>query len=149
MCGSQYDYEAYFTTPPPLNCPPPPQNPPIEPGACQYNFTTSHCQYNHNSGTIIYICTCIMYYVYIVDPCDVVSCPIGSTCRVYGSTSYCEYSCQIANGGCSSNQTCSLVPVQCITAPCYPVVKCTNGKISANMYNRYYSLLSWLQWHFC
>ncbi|XP_019851432.1 PREDICTED: uncharacterized protein LOC109581606 isoform X2 [Amphimedon queenslandica] len=115
LCGSQYDYEAYFTTPPPLNCPPPPHNPPIEPGVCQYNFTTSHCQYSsHNS----------------VDPCDVVLCPVGSTCQVYGSTSYCKYSCQIANGGCSSNQTCSLVPVQCITAPCYPVVKCTDANVT-------------------
>ena len=50
LCGSQYDYEAYFTTPPPLSCPPPPKDPPVQPGICQYNFTSGHCQYNQKSS---------------------------------------------------------------------------------------------------
>ena len=49
LCGSQYDYEAYFTTPPPP-CPPPPQNytPPAQPGVCQFDLTSGHCQYHYS-----------------------------------------------------------------------------------------------------
>ena len=49
-CGSQYDYEAYFTTPPPP-CPAPPPNytPPAEPGVCQFNLNAGYCQYHHSS----------------------------------------------------------------------------------------------------
>ena len=56
MCGSQYDYEVYMTTPPPP-CPPPPSNytPPAEPGACRYNLTTDKCQYDYSSNNVWYI----------------------------------------------------------------------------------------------
>ena len=56
------------------------------------------------------------------------SCPKGTSCRVYGPTgqAYCNPSCDIQNGGCNLTEVCSLEPVQCITAPCPPVIRC-NG----------------------
>lgn len=64
----------------------------------------------------------------VVNPCASIRCRIGSACVVYGCTGFCQYSCEIANGGCKPNQNCSLVPVQCIREPCPPVVKCTDCK---------------------
>ena len=61
------------------------------------------------------------------NPCANHTCPTGSRCRVFKPTgeAFCEPSCSINNGGCSANQTCSLEVVQCVRAPCPPVVKCT------------------------
>ena len=70
--------------------------------------------------------------------CD---CPIGHTCEVYEPTSelYCQPSCDLDNGGCSDDQECSLVEVQCFKAPCPPVVQCV-GKLHINLRPLYYKL---------
>ena len=47
LCTNQYEYQMYFSRPPPP-CPRPPYIPPA-PGVCQYNFTTSHCHFHHSS----------------------------------------------------------------------------------------------------
>ena len=78
-----------------------------------------------NMATINYIIICC--YFYTVDPCDNHMCPIGSQCKVYRPTgeAFCEPSCDLDNGGCPANQECSLQTVQCVRAPCPPVVQCT------------------------
>lgn len=60
------------------------------------------------------------------DPCIGVSCDRGSSCKVDDETgeAFCEPSCKLDNGGCLDNQTCELQTVQCVRAPCLPVVNC-------------------------
>ena len=64
------------------------------------------------------------------DPCKSVRCRTGSRCKIYKPTgeAFCEASCDLDNGGCSDNEQCSLQDVQCVRAPCPPVVKCTPSK---------------------
>ena len=68
--------------------------------------------------------------VFIADPCKGYSCPTGSQCEVFepSSEAYCEASCDLNNGGCASNQKCSLQNVQCVRAPCPPVVQCQTSE---------------------
>ena len=63
----------------------------------------------------------------LTDRCTGFECPTGSQCKVYEPTreAFCEPSCDLNNGGCPANQRCSLETVQCVRAPCPPVVKCT------------------------
>ena len=65
-------------------------------------------------------------YTLIADPCKDFKCPSGSTCEVFQPTgeAFCQPSCDLDNGGCASNETCLLEEVQCVRAPCPPVVKC-------------------------
>ena len=37
---------------------------------------------------------------------------------------FCEPSCKLDNGGCQSDEICELETVQCVRAPCPPVVNC-------------------------
>ncbi|XP_065913510.1 keratin-associated protein 16-1-like [Dysidea avara] len=62
------------------------------------------------------------------DPCESVTCPTGSQCEVFEPTgeTFCNPSCDLDNGGCPTGQTCSLQQVQCVRAPCPPVVQCTD-----------------------
>ena len=68
----------------------------------------------------------ILLLLPIADPCEHFGCPTGSTCKVFQPTgeAFCQPSCDLDNGGCASNETCSLQQVQCVRAPCPPVVKC-------------------------
>jgi len=69
--------------------------------------------------------------VYIISPaedhCTAVRCPIGSQCEVFELTNetFCNPSCDLDNGGCPVGQACSLQQVQCVRAPCPPVVQCS------------------------
>ena len=69
----------------------------------------------------------LLYNCCLDDSCSNHTCPIGSQCKVYESTgeAYCDPSCNLDNGGCSINQTCSLEIVECARAPCPPVVNCS------------------------
>lgn len=71
----------------------------------------------------------LMYLFCTVDSCTNIKCSNGSQCRVFKPTgeAYCEPSCDINNGGCPANEKCSLQPVQCIRAPCPPVVQCSSS----------------------
>ena len=64
----------------------------------------------------------------IADPCESVTCLTGSQCEVYkpSGETFCNPSCDLDNGGCSSDQICSLQVVQCPRAPCPPVVQCAH-----------------------
>ena len=64
------------------------------------------------------------------DPCDTHKCPAGLSCRVFKPTgeAYCEPSCDLDNGGCAANETCTIQSVQCIRAPCPSTVQCTPSK---------------------
>ena len=66
------------------------------------------------------------------DPCEYHKCPTGSKCKVFEVTSetYCEASCDLDNGGCAANQSCSLKYVKCVRAPCPPVVECGSSKLA-------------------
>ena len=65
-----------------------------------------------------------------IDPCATVDCQPGSTCKVYQPTgeAFCEPSCDINNGGCAADQICQLNQVQCVRAPCPPVVECLDAE---------------------
>ena len=66
-------------------------------------------------------------YVYIdIDPCDLVNCPLGTSCEVdtLSNQALCVPSCKVHNGGCLDNETCELVTIYCIRAPCPPYVRC-------------------------
>ena len=63
------------------------------------------------------------------NPCIGFECPQGSACKVFEEgagdpEAYCEPSCELDNGGCQSNEICELQTVQCVRAPCPPVVNC-------------------------
>ena len=66
--------------------------------------------------------------LFIVDPCSIVLCPVGSICKVEHDTglAYCEPSCDIENGGCGPNQICTLVPRICELTHCPPRVNCSS-----------------------
>ena len=68
-------------------------------------------------------------YVFLIDPCATVDCQPGSTCKVYQPTgeAFCDPSCDINNGGCAADQICQLNQVQCVRAPCPPVVECLDA----------------------
>ena len=72
----------------------------------------------------------INYLLLLATGCSTVECPIGYTCEIYPSTGegYCNPSCNLDNGGCDEDEVCTLVPVQCIRAPCPPVINCESGK---------------------
>jgi hypothetical protein len=65
--------------------------------------------------------------VFLVNPCAVMRCPQYTVCKVYAPTGegYCDPTCYLNNGGCNSSQQCSLEPVNCVRAPCPPVIKCS------------------------
>ena len=65
------------------------------------------------------ICDCVA-------ECDL-ECPRGTRCKVFEPTNetYCEPSCDIDNGGCFTNQTCSLSNVTCQKTPCAAVAQCS------------------------
>lgn len=62
------------------------------------------------------------------NPCIGVFCDRGLECKVDDQTgeAFCEPSCELDNGGCRDDQICELQTVQCVRAPCPPVVKCTD-----------------------
>ena len=69
------------------------------------------------------------------------NCRKGTQCKLHEPTGrpYCEPSCDIDNGGCPDNQTCSLQSVTCIQAPCPPKVQCRDSEL---MYSYcYYDIL--------
>ena len=61
-----------------------------------------------------------------LDACEIKKCQPGSRCKVFEPTgeAFCEPSCDIDNGGCPAGQSCTLLDVQCVRAPCPPVVQC-------------------------
>ena len=71
----------------------------------------------------------IVFVLTVIDPCALVDCLPGSTCKVYRPTgeAFCEPSCDINNGGCAKDQICQLNQVQCVRAPCPPVVECLDA----------------------
>ena len=73
-------------------------------------------------------------YKLLADPCAEVNCSVGSQCMVDGPSGagYCEPSCDLDNGGCAADQQCILKHVQCITAPCPPIVQCVQGRHCLN-----------------
>ena len=65
--------------------------------------------------------------IFTVDPCTTTSCPVGSVCKVdHTGFPYCNYSCDIENGGCAPNQICTLVPGNCLTTHCPRQVNCSS-----------------------
>ena len=64
----------------------------------------------------------------IPNACARVRCASGYRCEIYKPTgeAFCNPDCKLNNGGCHADQTCKLEKVQCIRAPCPPVVKCTD-----------------------
>ena len=66
--------------------------------------------------------------IFTVDPCSMTSCPAGSVCIVDHNTgfTFCNYSCDIENGGCAPNQICTLVPGDCLTIPCPHHINCSS-----------------------
>ena len=69
------------------------------------------------------------------DPCEYHKCPTGSKCKVFEATgeSYCEPSCDLNNGGCAANQSCSLKSIKCVQDPgnpCPRVVECSPSTVS-------------------
>ena len=60
--------------------------------------------------------------------CNITDCPRGSQCKIHEPTGepFCEPSCDLDNGGCADNETCSLRNVTCARAPCPPVVECSS-----------------------
>ena len=74
----------------------------------------------------------VVYYTCVYtesDPCAAIFCQDGYQCKVDGPSGngYCEPSCDLNNGGCAADQQCMLIPVQCITTPCPPTVRCVEG----------------------
>ena len=69
---------------------------------------------------------CIVYVPFTA--CNITDCPRGSRCKIYEPTGepFCEPSCDLDNGGCADNETCSLRNVTCARAPCPPVVECSS-----------------------
>ena len=62
-----------------------------------------------------------------IDPCATKQCARGSVCKVFFTgEAFCEPSCDIDNGGCREDQTCDLVPVICVRAPCPPIAQCND-----------------------
>ena len=61
-----------------------------------------------------------------MNPCEELTCPTGSRCEVFRPTgeAFCQPSCELDNGGCASNETCTLREVQCSRVPCPPIVRC-------------------------
>ena len=57
------------------------------------------------------------------DPCDDHDCADHQECRIYGATGepYCADTCDIV---CGPGQSCRLMRVQCVRAPCPPVAVC-------------------------
>ena len=47
-------------------------------------------------------------------------------CKIFKPTgeAFCEPSCILNNGGCQANEICSLVVVNCVRAPCPPIIQC-------------------------
>ena len=64
--------------------------------------------------------------------CENIRCKKGSQCKVDELTGwpYCQPSCDLSNGGCAANETCSLRKVICFRAPCPPVVECTPSELN-------------------
>ena len=54
-----------------------------------------------------------MNFIFLCIACRSVQCPNGSRCRVWNGTrlTYCEYSCDIDNGGCANESQCEEVDV--------------------------------------
>ena len=62
-----------------------------------------------------------------VDPCNDVRCGQFQECVEYNGRGVCRDTCQ--EGRCQLNETCILVDVQCVTAPCFPAAQCSpSGK---------------------
>ena len=56
--------------------------------------------------------------------CSRVHCANGFRCKVSKGVAFCNPDCNLKNGGCASNQLCSLKNVICIRSPCPPIRIC-------------------------
>ena len=77
-----------------------------------------------------YVCQCVQVETTFIFPteCRDVVCPRGKVCRLHQPTNeaYCDPSCDVDNGGCASDQICSVTSnVTCTTPPCLSVVECS------------------------
>lgn len=81
----------------------------------------------------------------VFNACAKVRCANGYRCEIYKPTgeAFCNPDCRLNNGGCRADQTCKLKEVQCIRAPCPPVVKCIDKGESVHQL-RFYDNLSLL-----
>ena len=70
-----------------------------------------------------------------IDPCNGFECPTGFQCKVFKPTgeAFCDPSCDLDNGGCADDETCSLENVTCVRTPCPPVVKCSSAYCNGNI----------------
>ena len=70
------------------------------------------------------MCQCI--HAGVPDPCATVRCRSGHRCEVFEPTgeAFCTPDCSLNNGGCARNEICTIEQVQCVRAPCPPVVQC-------------------------
>ena len=61
----------------------------------------------------------------LVDPCYLVDCAPGYECLVYEPTgeAYCSPNCEELNP-CAADEECVLTTVNCIRAPCPPMLSC-------------------------
>ena len=65
------------------------------------------------------------------NPCSMMHCPSSYRCEIYKPTGdvFCNPDCNQNNGGCPDDETCILQQVQCIRAPCPPIVRCFKSHI--------------------
>lgn len=66
--------------------------------------------------------------VQCISRCATVRCANGHRCEIYKPTGepFCMPDCSINNGGCRDDQRCTLQDVQCVRAPCPPVIQCVD-----------------------
>ncbi|XP_065884398.1 IgGFc-binding protein-like isoform X2 [Dysidea avara] len=85
-----------------------------------------------SSVLLIFITILYLSQALVIEECREVVCPRGSVCKLHGPSNetYCDPSCDVDNGGCASNQTCSVTSsVTCVTPPCPSVVECSECEI--------------------
>eukprot|EP00117_Sycon_ciliatum_P031397 scpid3721/ scgid0121/ Sushi, von Willebrand factor type A, EGF and pentraxin domain-containing protein 1; CCP module-containing protein 22; Polydom; Selectin-like osteoblast-derived protein; Serologically defined breast cancer antigen NY-BR-38 len=59
----------------------------------------------------------------VSNPCNSVQCQRFQECVEFEGRGVCRDTC--SSGRCLMNETCSLLEVQCVTTPCFPVAQCS------------------------
>ena len=93
--------------------------------------------FSHPSALVRYDNTernCIVANIFLsssdANPCNGFECGEGSECQIFEPTgeAFCNPNCEELNP-CGPQQVCTLQPVNCVRAPCPPVLLCEDSEL--------------------
>ena len=91
----------------------------------RYHWTRQYIIHTVFKYSNIFICTVTLFADPILFPCSTIQCADGHQCKVHNGAPYCDPDCNLNNGGCTPEETCSIDNPICFELPCPSIRTCT------------------------